>query len=648
MPNIAQGGFRGDDPSIYTTELDYDYPYDLDLKPGSPLHQELVTKIMERARAGHAVVQKRFDSWNLIEQTMGVFMPTSEEEEDIKYDDSRKPVSIVFPYSYAIEETIRTYLMMAFVQDPIFRYEGRGPEDTLGALLLERLISLQCDRSKLGLSLHTFFRDFLTYGMGVGTPVWYEKRATITRKVRNPDVISRWLGKKFRVETEEDVVIFEGNRLDNVDPFLYLPDPNVAVHKIQDGEFVGWLERSNMMALLSEEKNSNGDIFNVRYLEMNKSKTGSSLFTGSSDRDIQYRSASVTGEGVTNIVDKIFMYITLIPYEWKLGDNRYPEKWLFGLANDAIIFRAQRANFNHDMYPMIVGAPDFDGYSATPLSRMEVLYPLQQTLDWLFNSHIANVRKSINDMLVVDPYLINIKDLKDPKPGKIIRMRRPGWGRGVENAVKQLEVNDITRGNIADSAFIVQWMQKIGAADDPAMGSLRQGGPERLTKAEFQGTNFGGVSRLQRIATVVSLQAMQDLSYMMASHTQQLMSQQTYIKATGEWRDILIKEYGGDRIPVEPMDISIDFDVIMRDGGIPSMRSSDVFMRLFETILNTPELRNELDVIKIFKTIVRNEGEKNVEDYVKIKPTFMPDEEVTRQTEAGNLIPLRGAQNARV
>jgi hypothetical protein len=30
---------------------------------------------------------------------------------------------------------------------------------------------------------------------------------------------------------------------------------------------------------------------------------------------------------------------------------------------------------------------------------------------------------------IVDPSLINVEDLKDLKPGKLIRLRRPAWGK---------------------------------------------------------------------------------------------------------------------------------------------------------------------------------------------------------------------------
>ena len=75
----------------------------------------------------------------------------------------------------------------------------------------------------------------------------------------------------------------------------------------------------------------------------------------------------------------------------------------------------------------------------------------------MFNSHVANVRKAINDMIIYDPYLVNSNDLKNPAPGKLIRLRRPAWGKGVKDVAQQLGVSDVTRGNIADSTWLVQW-----------------------------------------------------------------------------------------------------------------------------------------------------------------------------------------------
>ncbi|KKL44712.1 hypothetical protein LCGC14_2362930, partial [marine sediment metagenome] len=287
-------------------------------------------------------------------------------------------------------------------------------------------------------------------------------------------------------------------------------------------------------------------------------------------------------------------------------------------------------------------------YSPTPISRLEKLYGLQGTLDWMFNTHVANVRKAINDSIVYDPYYINSNDLKNPGPGKLIRMRRPAWGAGkIKDSIMQLPVVDITRGHLADSAFIVEWMNRVGMVNEAMQGALRQGGPERLTKAEFQGSAAGGFSRLERMAKIISLQSMQDLGYMLASHTQQLMEEETYVKASGEWEQVLMDEFGKNpdmlrqgRLKVDPFDLLIDYDLKVRDGSIPGSKSSEVMVRMFDMIAKVPELAQKFDLVRIFKHIARESGVPNVDDFVRVQ--VMEDEQVERQVDAGNLVSAEG------
>jgi hypothetical protein len=625
---------------------DYDYPDGLNLKPGSELHDKLRNEVLDRAREANSAVSNRFSSWNKIDEVLTAYIQLDDDEEDVQVSDERKPVSIVFPYTYAIHETVLTYLINAFLVDPIFRYEGVSPEDTLGAIMLEKVVQLQCNKSKVSLALHTLFRDALAYGIGIGAPGWTERWGykTVAHENGFMNMLGRFV-RQGREKTVEETLLYEGNSLSNIDPYLYLPDPNVAVQNIQEGEYVGWVERTNLMDLLSDERTSE-DMFNVKYLRHVQNKRGSTFAIDQSKR-YERTGSQRTGydNTTTNPIEVINMYVKLVPKDWKLGDGEYPEKWLFSVANDNVVIKAMPLGLDHDMFPIVACAPDFDGYSALPLSRIEVLHGLQTTLDWLFNSHVANVRKAINDMLVVDPYLVNINDLKDPKPGKLIRMRRPAWGRGVGDAVQQLGVNDITRANIADSSWIVNWMQKIGAADDPAMGALRQSGPERLTKGEFQGTMAGAASRLGRIARVIGLQAMQDLGYMFASHVQQLMSQELYVTTTGRWQEVLMSQYGqqSGKMRVTPFDVLVDYDIMVRDGSVPGGNFSDVWVQMFNILASHPELQQTFDLGRIFKYIATNMGAKNVDEFVRVQTNVMPDEQVAQQAQAGNLVPIQEA-----
>jgi hypothetical protein len=427
---------------------------------------------------------------------------------------------------------------------------------------------------------------------------------------------------------------------------MWLPDPGVCSADIQKGEFVGWVDRNNYMAILSKESEPNSGYFNVRYLR-NKTDKRSTLALDQSLRQERVGGStdlSRSSTTLTNHLDIIKMYITLIPDEWKLGKAKTPQKWYFELASDDVIIRCEQAEHNHGMYPIAVASPEFDGYSITPIGRLEILYGLQHTLDFLFNSHISNVRKAINDMLVVDPFLVNIEDLKDPKPGKLVRMRRPAWGHGVKDAVAQLAVQDITRLNISDSTYITQWMDRLGGADASMSGTLRTGGPERLTMGEFQGTRGSAMGRMQRLAQIVGMQFMQDVGTMFAVGTQQYMQEETFVKIAGRYRDQLVATYGNKRsVAVTPYDLAINYDLIIRDGSIPGGNFSDAWIEMFKIIGTTPELMQQFDVTRIFMHIAQQLGAKNIEDFRRnlnqVNPSVMPDEDVARQVEAGNMIP---------
>lgn len=648
MPYIVKGEpTYHRDLNYKDLNFDYDYPSGLDLKPGSEFHNKLRDKIWQRAHESRHEISKRFPYWREIDKTLTAYVPLKDVEKQLKSKDSSKPVSIVFPYTYSMLEALLTYLSMAFFQDPIFQYEGVEDDDTIGAMLMELVIRLHCIKNKVALAIHTVLRDSLAYGIGIGIPGW--KQLYGKKLIKSTIITQSEFGEQTTTNTNlVNSLLFEGNDLNNVDPYMWLPDPSVSSVNIQDGEFIGWIERDNYMNVLSEENNPSTYLFNVRYLKAKKDKR-STLALDQSDRQTRHGGSNELNRSMTsttNPVDIIKMYINLIPKDWGLSDSEYPEKWYFELASDDIIIACEKADHNHGLYPVAVASPEFDGYSPTPIGRLEVLYGLQHTLDFLFNSHIANVRKAINDMLVVDPFLVNIDDLKDPQPGKLIRLRRPAWGRGVDKVVQQLAVNDITRLNIADSGYITQMMDRISGADQSMMGALRMSGPERLTRGEFQGTRSSAISRLQHIAMLVGMQFMQDIGTMFAVHAQQYMSQDTYVRIVGRYADQLKSTFGPQTktVRVTPYDLAIDYDLVVRDGSIPGGNFSESWIDLFKTIGSNPELMQQFDVTRIFMYIAQQLGAKNVEDFRRninqIQGQTMPNEQVLQQAQAGNMIPV--------
>lgn len=633
-------------------EYEAKYPEGLDLRPTSEFHNELRSKIWNRAIQARREISKRFTNWRTIDRSLTIYV-TPEVNDDIEKRNDRviddtepeRNKVIVFPYSYAEMEALLTYLTAALLKDPIFPYEGVEDSDSIGAALMELVVRNQCIKNKVALNIHTSFRDSLAYGVGIAGTSW--ERRWGKKAVRSQGMTESFDGMRgFNNVSMQDALLFEGNALFNIDPYMWLPDPSVSSIGIQKGEFQGWIDRTNnYLNLLSMEAEKGSTYFNVKYLKYKQNKR-SILALDQSDR--KKRDGTPTDlhrsmNYITHPIDIIKLYVNLIPSEWGLGDREYPEKWYFELASDDVIIRAEKADYAHGNYPVAVASPEFDGYNILPIGRMEVLNGLQHTIDFLFNSHVANVRKAVNDMLIVDPYLVNMKDLEDPKPGKLVRLRRPAWGRGVDKVVQQLNVSDITRANIGDINFLVQFMDRLGGADSQMSGMLRQGGPERLTGAEFQGTRSSSMARLQRIAQVIGTQFLYDIGYMFAMNVQEQMRNETYVKVTGRHAEKLASIYGMDaKARVTPYDLAVDYDLLPPDGMIPGGNFDVNFWSSnFKVLASQPELYQTFDLARIFMHMAQESGVKNAQDFIRKTPVqTMPDQKVEAQVQQGNLVPV--------
>ncbi len=658
MPNLVAGNnFAASSNRIDVNSIDYKYASGIDLKPQGRLSQKIISRVCQMAEDSYSKMSERHKKWNEIDDTLRVYIKTDELEKATKLRDSRRPTSIVVPYSYATIETIMAYLTKAYLTEDIFRFDGFAPEDTIPAKLLELTVNQQVRRFKSDLEMHTSMRDSLAYGLGASTVVWSEVWGKKTVLDEQPiySMFGDAIGSN-KVKTNKDALLFEGNEVIAIDPYKFLPDPNVSIHNIQAGEFCGWIEFKSYSKLLAEEATGSG-LVNIRYLNTDKFGAITSKYTTDASSRITKRDPiNRQTSGKSNYNTLIHMYVQIIPKDWDLpGDSgnekgEYPEVWLFSVANENLVVRAQPLGLNHNKFPIAIAAPDYDGYSITPLSRMELVDGLQTTLNWLFNSHIANVRKAINDMLIVDPSLVNMEDLKNPSPGKLVRLRRSAWGKGVDGAVKQLVVNDITRANMADAEQVMNLMQKSTAATDATMGVQRSGG-ERVTAQEYSGTAQMAISRLEHIARIISKQYFIDLAYFHGSHTQQLMSQEIYEKAVGNWSDVLVEEFGSagldpsKAMKIDPFSIICDFDVIFRDGATASadVLSNEFWSRNFAAILQSDKL-NQFDVTKIFRHMARINGAKNVGDFINkgggINPQMVPNQTMQQELQKGNLVPI--------
>lgn len=624
----------------------YDYPMK-GLKPGSEFHNKIRDRILDRAQASHNVMSRYKDRWREIDQVLRVFVPPekrqgSDENETKAKRNSDDYADIVIPESYATMETILTYYMNSFMQSPIIQYEGTGPEDVVGARLLTQLIDHQMTRARMGLNLHTMFRDDTVYGFGVVAPMWekiYGKKPRVRKfgRRREDGVIE--VTREERV-IENNQLLYEGNNLYNINPYLYLPDVSVPIDKPEKGEYQGWVEETTISDLLSREQ---GDtfLFNVKYLQ---DIDGRSQYTVSGEKQ-KTRDSYNNSNLIARNADVIWMYVDLIPKKWELGKEEYPVKYLMALGGDEVVLALERVEYLHGRTPVAVCASNTDGYSATPVSKLSQVHDIQKLINFMYTSHVHNVRKALNDMFLIDPSIVNYYDMINPEPGKVIRTRRAAWGnQALDQAFKQLNVTDVTQQHVAEASQLGQLQRRISATGNAMQGTV--GGDDRTTRIsarEAGGAIGASLSRFQKNAQMIDMQAMQPLAMMLAAHTQQYMENETYVKVSGDWPE----KYGADlqdqdgRVRINPLDLLINYDIQPTNGQIPGSEDPETWTQLFQIAAQNPQITQRLDWIKLFKHIGRNLGAKNVDDFIV---EVAPDEQIRRQQEQGNLITQQQAQ----
>lgn len=669
-PNLdpnKNAGKQSSEPGLEHVDYDseYDYPDGRNLSPGSNLHDRLVEEVMDRARESYRYMSQHHDEWEEIDNVLRSYVRPERRKVQKKKNKSdqdkqgsektQRYKELVMPYSFANLETLLTYMTTAFLRDPIFEYKGVSPSDKVGAKLMQATINLHTRRNHVGLNMHTMWRDAFAYGFGAVSPRWSRKfgKKTLKKELGVFDRVRNLFLKtgEEKVESEREL-IFEGNDLENIDPYKYLPDPNAPIHEPQSAEWQGWIDRTNVKELLSREADPDSMVFNAKYLKHFDPR--STLLMTKGDKRNHYKEGDVHSRltSKNEPADVVWMYVDLIPERWELSDEDRPEKWIFGVAGEEVLIAAKRLGLTHGEFPVLNAVPDYDGHSASPISRMGMINDMQTIVDFMYTSHIQNKRKAINNQFVVDPTKVNIFDVKDPQPGKIIRTRRAAFGDdAVESGIRQLPVEDVTASHIQDAQILQDLMQQATGASDTLQGRLGRR-TTRVSASEANNVQQSGLARLERVAQIMSMQAMQPIGYQFAHNAQQFMEQDEFVEVTGKLRKFLTKQQGSeferDRISVNPFDILVDYDVVPNDGTIPGQEDGELWVQLYQILSNNPKVAQNFDMIDIFKHTARQLGADSVERFeldsdqetqVPPNPEVMDDQQVQEEIRKGNLVP---------
>lgn len=622
----------------------------LEIPRESDLHKRLVKKIGSRITYGLQKQQDKHDEWKKAENAALAWIPESDADavRRNRRDNSgtQSYTTIQIPYTYAVLMSAHTYwTSVFFARAPVHQFSGRHGEGEMQVQAMEALISYQTDVGGMLVPYYVWLYDAGKYGLGILGAYWERQKLHYGSLVEMSDSVS---GQTGLYQTTQEIDGYQGNKAFNVSPWDFVFDPRVPVKRFQEGEFCAYRCRLGWNHIL---RRRDAKYFNSNVKELKDSHTLETGTTGDSalqrpdDRPYIYESDDEHDSAHKHPAAATFweFYVELIPKEWGVGETTFPQKWCFTITEDlSLIVGAQPLGMVHCRFPFDVLESEVEGYGLYTRGTPKVLESVQQTVDWLVNTHFFNVRQTLNNQFIVDPSKLVIRDVQNSGPGFIWRLRPEAYGSDIDKMFKQVQVQDVTRGHLGEVQAMFGLGERITGVNDQIMGALTGG--NRKTATEVRTTTSFGVNRQKTVTEYMSAMGMTPHAQMLVQNSQQFYDASAKLRRVGSFA----VDAGEQFINVSPEDIVGFFDLVPVDGTLPVDRMAQANLWKEIMIGSTrmpPQVQAGMDWTRIFMWAAEIGGLKNIRQFriQVLPPGVAPDQgAVPMLPQGGNVVPGPG------
>lgn len=530
-----------------------------------------------------------YDKWDEFEMTYRA--KKVEDKQDRSARNRKEPSKMVIPTTHAQIQTFAAFGYAVYTQREFF-YEllGMSPEGQKAARYAEAALQRDLDHNKFNAALYQFLIDCGRFGLGIFKNYWVEEKQFVDESI--PARQLSFLGMSFNITSRKsnkvERVKYQGNKIVNISPYRFFPDPRVSISRFQEGEFVA--SEDEMTHVDLKQLEHEGTVKGVQYIPQmarsgNPDRKDSRLFNVDFANDESKIMSTGQSKGTYVITE---VQVKLIPKEFELeegktlGPEDYPVKYLVWYANDSRVIRVEPLNYIHDRftYELAEITPDMNRFICEGLA--DLVDQLQDVISWLINSHITSVRKVISNFLVVDPEAVVLEDLKERRP--VIRLK-PGAARsGIDRWIQQLAVNDVTQNHIADAEVLLRFIQLTTGINENLLGQFHTG---RRSATEARNVSSSAAARLKMIVSNMFVNALEPLGRQMLSNLRDGLTQETFVRM-----------FGSDSDPMDFMalkrvtrsDLVGDYDFQVFDGTLPSEKSyiADTLVEVLTATIANP------------------------------------------------------------
>lgn len=612
------------------------------------MHGKVLSALRQRKQMSFDRLSNRRAKWSEMEdEAQAYIQPTKKDSirENARKSGIPQYTTIKVPYSYGMLMSWHTYMTSVFLaRNPVHQFDGRYGETADACRAMEAIMDHSVQAGDHMVPYYIWLMDMGKYGLGILGSYWAEESSYISNtRLVEEKYFGLVTGRQKKVREVKRVPGFTGIRVYNVRPQDWFPDPRVSLARFQEGEFCGRYTEVGWNTIIKRQ--AQGKYFNVDELKktkLNRGKPGT--YDPGSPRielpntlDMGYTTESASSDDKKDskaLVGLLEMTVEIVPRDWGIGISTYPEKWVFSLGNDAVVIGCEPLGELHQKFPFDIMEYEIEGYALGKRSMLEITEKLNDTMTFLFDSHMLNVRRSMNDQLVVDPSRLVMKDFTDPGAGKLVRVKPLAYGQDTRLAWSQITVQDITRSNMADAEMVAGLMQRITGIVDPVQGMLNSGG--RRTATEVRTSSTMGINRLKTNAEYASALGFTPFATKSVSMLQNHHNEEREFRIAGALTGKMRK------VTVTPEMIAGQYNYVPIDGTMPMdrMAQSMLWKELFMLFKQIPQLAQGYDIYGILDMIAWLSGVKNMEQY---RLDVVSNENIQNEVQAGNLVPMKGA-----
>lgn len=617
-------------PEVLNALLDYQ---DVCTLLSDEQERKLVDYVRNCIQLSHNSIERRYQYWDEADKAHDVYVDPSATNFREK---------VVIADTRAIADTVLTYLMAALAgRNPMFQLEGLNRKSKQPAAILERVLHQHTRRNAGEARIAQLLLDSIRYGYAPTKVVWHPKKKT--------NVVVNW------------------------EPRRTFPDPRVRWGDWDAMSFIVFSDIASTQSLMASGMypriKADPDI--RRYRNTVGGWAGHQTFKHegkgwSIDQSAPVATAGDTGTtnffnlGRARVIDEA--WIRLQGYE--VGIPQIDEIWLVAAILDEKFCVRLQLNPNGRQFPCVIGGLFNDAHKSFSQSLYDLLMPMHELSTWLLRSRIDNVQAALNNMIFADPTAVSLYDIMNRNPWGLIRTM-PGHKPG--DGVFIAQVPDVTRGHWSDISMLTEKMQRLSAASDAQQGMPTADGIRSAT--EIQRLTQLGSQRLGVLARIISATTIRPKIRMEVQNLQDAISLEGSIRLDERQApNSLISQLKDGYIDYNVADLQGDIEYLVVDGTLPvePTRNAEVWLNAIQ-ILNQTGLALEYDSGRMVEEAIRAMGLADVDSFKIGKerqeqgPTpsqqllmlekmrganqeVMPQEQLMRQVERGNLAPMKEVQ----